>query len=71
MRVADTLELRRWVLSFGSEAKVLEPESLRDEIRNEAQAILDQLDRWDFAPGQLHLPFDDLLKSLAAPAEVG
>ena len=39
MRVADTLELRRWVLSFGSEVDVVAPESLRDEIRNEAQSI--------------------------------
>ena len=65
MRVADTLELRRWVLSFGSEAEVLEPESLRVEIRNEAQAILDQLDRWDFVPGQLPLPMGEFTDELA------
>jgi len=71
MRVADTLELRRWVLSFGSEAEVLEPDSLRQEIRGEAQAILDQLDRWDFAPDQLYLPMGDFLRELAVPAELG
>ena len=71
MRVADTLELRRWVMSFGSEAEVSEPESLRQEIRNEAQAILDQLDRWDFAPGQLYLPIGDSLEEPAVPSELG
>ena len=71
MRVADTLELRRWVMSFGSEAEVLEPDSLRQEIRNEAQAILDQLDRWNFAPGQLYLPIGDFLEELAVPSELG
>lgn len=69
MRVADTLELRRWVLSFGSEAEVLEPESLRQEIRDEAQAILDQLERFDLAPGQMTLPIGDFLKELAVPFE--
>lgn len=60
MRVADTLELRRWVLSFGSEAEVLEPESLREQIRHEAQALFDQLERWDFAPDQPFLPIFEL-----------
>ena len=69
MRVADTLELRRWVLSFGSEAEVLEPESLRQEIRHEAQAILDQFERWELAPGQMTLPIGDFLKELAVPFE--
>jgi len=56
LKVADSLELRRWVLSFGAEAEVLEPESLRREIREEAQALVDQLERWDMAPDQLFLP---------------
>ena len=58
MRVADTLELRRWVLSFGAEVEVVAPESLRDEVRNEAQSILERRERWDFATGQLDLPMD-------------
>ena len=62
MRVADTLELRRWVLSFGSEAEVLEPESMRQEIHHEAQAIFNQLERFDLAPGPMTLPIGDFLK---------
>jgi predicted DNA-binding transcriptional regulator YafY len=71
MRVADTLELKRWVLSFGSEAEVLEPDALREKIRNEAEAILAQFDRWDFAPGQLYLPMGEFLEQLSVPTELG
>jgi predicted DNA-binding transcriptional regulator YafY len=60
LRVADTLELRRWILSFGSEAEVLEPLSLRNEIRDEVQTLLDQLERWDLSPDQPFLPMLDL-----------
>jgi predicted DNA-binding transcriptional regulator YafY len=61
LRVADTLELRRWILSFGADAEVLEPLSLRDEIRDEVQTLLDQLERWDLPPDQPFLPMLDLL----------
>ena len=36
--VAGTDEIRFWVMSWGSNAVVLEPESLRDEIKAEAEA---------------------------------
>lgn len=72
MRVADTLELRRWILSFGSDADVLEPEHLRRQIRDEAQAILDQSERSHFVPGQLHLPIADFLERLVlSPQRAG
>ncbi len=38
--LSTTEEIKRWVLSFGKEAKVLEPESLRQEMNNELQSTL-------------------------------
>jgi predicted DNA-binding transcriptional regulator YafY len=38
--VAGTQEIKRWVMRFGSKARVLEPESLRVEIRMEAAEML-------------------------------
>jgi predicted DNA-binding transcriptional regulator YafY len=58
LQVADTLELRRWILSFGAEAEVLEPVSLRNEIRDEIQSLLDQLEEWDLSPDQPFLPLE-------------
>jgi predicted DNA-binding transcriptional regulator YafY len=42
LSVADTRELVGWVLSFGSGAKVLKPDSLRTAVQQEAQRILEQ-----------------------------
>lgn len=39
MRVADTLEVRRWILGYGAQAEVVEPASLREAIRGEAEAV--------------------------------
>ncbi len=38
----ETVELKSWILGWGANALVLEPESLREEIRAEAMAILDR-----------------------------
>ena len=38
LRVADTSELRRWILQFGAEAEVLGPASLRRAIADELRA---------------------------------
>ncbi|MDP2645397.1 MAG: HTH domain-containing protein [Desulfobacterales bacterium] len=38
--VAGTEEIKFWVMNWGSKAEVLEPESLIDEIRQEAEAML-------------------------------
>ena len=40
--VAGTDEIKFWAMSWGSKAEVLEPESLRDEIREEAEVILER-----------------------------
>jgi predicted DNA-binding transcriptional regulator YafY len=38
--VAGTEEIKFWVLKWGAKARVLAPESLREEIRLEAEAML-------------------------------
>jgi predicted DNA-binding transcriptional regulator YafY len=43
LRAADTLEVRRWILGFGSEAEVREPATLRDALRREAEALVHTL----------------------------
>jgi len=37
--VAGTDEIKFWVLNWGAKATVLEPDSLRDEIKSEAEAM--------------------------------
>jgi predicted DNA-binding transcriptional regulator YafY len=41
--VADTIEVCRWVLGFGGDAEVLEPASLRDAVRREAERVVARL----------------------------
>jgi predicted DNA-binding transcriptional regulator YafY len=38
--VAGTEEVKFWVMSWGSKAEVIEPESLREQIRTEVEAII-------------------------------
>jgi predicted DNA-binding transcriptional regulator YafY len=42
LRVADTRELEGWILHFGSGVRVLQPESLRKRISEEARKIFSQ-----------------------------
>ncbi|MBW1865025.1 MAG: transcriptional regulator, partial [Deltaproteobacteria bacterium] len=42
--IAGTEEIKFWILRWGKDAVVLEPDSLREEIRMEAEGILDNLD---------------------------
>jgi predicted DNA-binding transcriptional regulator YafY len=40
-RVAGITEIKHWLLGFGAKAKVIEPPNLREEISEEARALLD------------------------------
>jgi predicted DNA-binding transcriptional regulator YafY len=39
LRVADTLEVRRWILGFGPDAEAVEPAALREALRRDAEAV--------------------------------
>jgi predicted DNA-binding transcriptional regulator YafY len=43
LRVADTLEVRRWILGYGVDAEVVEPGALREALRAEAEALARRL----------------------------
>ena len=45
VRVASEIEMRPWVLGWGAAVEVLEPESLRDHITRQAEAILNRTGR--------------------------
>ena len=45
VEVAGIEEIKFWVLRWSSEALVLEPESLRDEIRVEAESLLKRYEK--------------------------
>jgi predicted DNA-binding transcriptional regulator YafY len=63
LKVADTAEIKGWILSFGQDAEVLEPASLREQIRVETEALLSRLEVSDalreISAGQLTLPVMD------------
>jgi len=42
MEVAGTREVRLWVMAWGAQAVVLEPESLKKDIRAEIKAMQKQ-----------------------------
>lgn len=43
LRVADTLEVRRWILGYGPDAEVVEPASLRDALQQQAAKLAERL----------------------------
>jgi predicted DNA-binding transcriptional regulator YafY len=42
LHVADTLEVRRWILGYGVQAEVVEPEGLREALRVEAAGVAEK-----------------------------
>jgi predicted DNA-binding transcriptional regulator YafY len=43
--VADTEEVRRWILGWGAQAEVLQPTSMREALQKEARALAERLER--------------------------
>jgi predicted DNA-binding transcriptional regulator YafY len=43
LRVADTLEVRRWILGYGAEAEVVDPAALREALRSSAETLVAKL----------------------------
>jgi predicted DNA-binding transcriptional regulator YafY len=43
LRVSDTLEVRRWILGYGTDAEVLKPVSLREALRQQGEALAAKL----------------------------
>jgi len=43
LRVADTLEVRRWILGYGPEAEVVGPSGLRETLRADAELLAAKL----------------------------
>jgi predicted DNA-binding transcriptional regulator YafY len=60
LRVADTVEVRRWILGYGTDAEVMEPAVLREALRREAENLARML-----VPGRRPLA----AVASAAPAE--
>lgn len=50
LALRSLIEVRRWILSWGSECTVLEPQELKDDIRQEALKILAQYQSAEVSP---------------------
>jgi predicted DNA-binding transcriptional regulator YafY len=68
LRVADTLEVRRWILGFGPDAEVLEPAALREAMRREAEALARKLLPRRALPAEAPSPRSPRTSARAAPA---
>jgi predicted DNA-binding transcriptional regulator YafY len=59
-QVAGTEEIRFWIMTWGSKAEVLEPESLREEIRIEAERMARRYKgRFIAEEGHKYMPLTD------------
>ncbi len=59
LKVADTLEVRRWILGFGPEAELLEPAALREALRRDAEALARKLVPQRMPPVSIGLPLGE------------
>ena len=64
--VAGTEEIKFWILSWGSKAQVIEPESLREEIRAESEVMAEKYAK----PCELKSMVEPLLELFLLPAEI-
>lgn len=63
LRVADTLEVRRWILAFGPEAELLEPGSLQEALRQDAEALARKLAPLRVPPTSIAPPVEEPVPS--------
>jgi predicted DNA-binding transcriptional regulator YafY len=45
LQVADTHEVRRWILGWGAQAEVVQPTAMREALRGEAMAMVERMGR--------------------------
>jgi len=59
-QVAGTDEIRFWIMTWGSNAEALEPQSLREEVREEAEKMARRYEgRFIAEEGHKHMPLTD------------
>ncbi|MGH2369823.1 MAG: WYL domain-containing protein, partial [Chloroflexota bacterium] len=56
LRVADTLEVRRWILGYGPDAEVVEPGTLREFLRQDAEVLAHMLAPMRIPAGPIERP---------------
>src|SRR5262249_10530010 len=61
LQVADTQEVRRWILGWGAQAEVLQPIAMREALGEEAGAMGEKLGRK--GPGLARVPAEKLAQS--------
>ncbi|MBN1854711.1 MAG: WYL domain-containing protein, partial [Pirellulales bacterium] len=54
--LSNTEEIKRWLLSFGRHAEVIQPKTLRNEIADEARSMIAH---YDISSPQSHYEVDE------------